>query len=134
MLLFQFDAVTAKNTQSEKDDNSLNHTGSSVKNVSADNAIIKPKDTNNERATISEPVEQVDLTQDLPHTAEVASSSPITQEVTPAAEHSTLSAGRDGECRITPQDGQILGELCMLYATDLLYIVQHVDKQHQVCC
>ena len=128
MLLFQFDAVTAKNVQSEKDDNSSNHIESSVTIVSADKPTIKPKDSNNDPATGSEPVEQVDLTQDPPHTVEVASSSPITQEV-PEVEQRTLSSGsRDGECRITYQDGQILGELCMLYATDRLYIVQLVDK------
>ena len=110
--------MTAKKAQSVKEDNPLNHTGSSVKNVPADSAIIKPKDSNNDPATGSEPVEQVDLTQDPPHTVEVASSSPITQEVpevAPAVEQRILSSGsRDGECRITHQDGQILGELCML--------------------
>ena len=132
MLSFQFDAVTAKNVQSEKDDSSSNHIERSVENVSADKPTIKPKDSNNDPATGSEPVEQVDLTQDPPHTVEVASSSPITQEVpevAPAVEQRILSSGsRDGECRITHQDGQILGELCMLYATDRLYIVQLVDK------
>ena len=126
--MLQFDAVTAKNVRSEKDDNSSNHIESSVTNVSADKPTIKPKDSNNDPATGSEPVEQVDLTQDPPHTVEVASSSPITQEA-PEVEQRILSSGsRDGECRITHQDGQILGELCMLYATDRLYIVQLVEK------
>ena len=42
MLSFQFDAVTAKNVQSEKDDSSSNHIERSVENVSADKPTIKP--------------------------------------------------------------------------------------------